>query len=232
MKALQSLAVAVGVLALTLPASVRATCDQAQEHQGDFSGHTQHNSASGTFVVGEQLSAYQILNTTQIQPWYPWNQGAFQYTLYIHGTCNAFNNIMLFPGTFLRQVSFSGVTFAIYQDNATPANYANTATFLDGALILSGVITGPGTAGGMYGEGIVDGFNPDVLGFANNTVTVTGGSGQGQLLCSTLVTNDFLSWLPPISPPGYKEAYDSEFKCCLTTPVEPSTWGGVKSLYR
>jgi hypothetical protein len=230
MKALQSLAVAVGVVALMLPASVRATCDQSQEHQGDFSGHSQHNSAPGTFVVGEALSAYQVLNTTQIQPWYPWNQASYQYTLYIHGTCNSYVNIPL-GGSFLRQVSFTSVTFAIYQDNGTAANFANPATFLDGALILSGVITGPGTGGGMYAEGIVDGFNPDALGITG-TATVTGGSGMGQLLCTSLVLNDFISWLPAISPPGYKEAYDSQWKCCLVTPVEPSTWGGVKSLYR
>ncbi|MFN8177377.1 MAG: hypothetical protein U0167_05585 [bacterium] len=231
MKNLQSLAVAVGVLGMTLPASVRATCDQANLHEGDFSGNSQHTSAPGVFTVGEAFTAYETLNTTQTQPWYPWNQAAYQYTLYVHGTCSSYVNIPIGGPMFLRQISFTGVTFAIYQDNTTVANYAIPSTFTDGALILSGVITGPGTGGGMYAEGVVDGAAPDVLGITGDA-TVTGGSGIGQLLCSVLTLNDFIAWLPASSPPGYKEAYDSQWKCCLTTPVEPSTWGGVKSLYR
>jgi hypothetical protein len=231
MKMLQSAAVAVAVVGMMLPASVRATCDQQYLHEGDFGGHSQHASAAGTFVVGEAFSAYQTLNPVQTQPWYPWNQGAYQYTLYVHGTCNAYANIPLGGPMFLRQISFNNVTFAIYQDNGTPADFANPATFTDGTLILSGAITGPGTGGGMYAEGVVDGAAPDVLGITG-TATVTGGSGMGQLVCTAFEMNDFMAWLPPSSPAGYKEAYDSQWKCCLVTGVDPSTWGSVKSLYR
>lgn len=222
MRTLLSLAVAVGI-AVMGPTSVFAQCPNL--HEGHFSGHNAHNSAPGTFTVGEAFTAYQTLNTTQVNPWYAWNQGAFEYTLVIQGQVTAYANIMLFPGTFLRQVSFGSTTFAIYQDAGTAANYANVATFTDGAAILTGTITG------MYGEGLVDGFNPDGLGITGN-VLITGGSAAGDVICNELVMNDFMSWLPPTSPAGFKEAYDSKWECCLVTAVEPSTWGGVKSLYR
>ncbi len=223
MRTLLSLAVGAGI-AVMAPAAALAQCD-GNLYEGHFDGHNAHASAPGTFSVGEAFTAYQTLNTTQVNPWYAWNQGSFEYTLVITGTVSAYADIPLFPGTFLRQVSFGGTSFAIYEDAGTTADYANTATFTDGVAILTGTITG------MYGEGLVDGFNPDVLG-VTGTATITGGSAAGSVLCSELLMNDFLAWLPPTSPAGFKEAYDSKWECCEVVSVEPSTWGGVKSLYR
>jgi len=224
MKTLLSLVIAVGV-AWVLPTSAHADCDQAHLHQGNFSGHSQHASAPGVFTVGEALTAYEILNTVQVQPWYAWNQAAYQYTLVLHANCSTYLSVPLGGGLFLRQINFNNSTFAIYQDAGTPANYAAPATFTDGSLILSGVITG------MYAEGLVDGLAPDGYGVTGNAV-ITGGSAMGQVLCTSLVMNDFFAWLPATSPPGYKEAYDVLWNCCLITSTDPSTWGAVKSLYR
>jgi hypothetical protein len=219
-----SLVVAVGV-AWVLPTSARADCDQVFLHQGHFSGHTQHARAPGVFVVGEAFTAYQTLNTVQVQPWYPWNQAAYEYTMVLSGNCSSYLSIPIGGGQFLRQINFTNTTFTIYQDAGTPANYANTATFTDGALILSGVISG------MYAEGVVNNVAPDVYGVTGG-VTITGGSGANQVVCTQLVMNDFIAWLPATSPPGFKEAYDSLWNCCVVTEVDPSTWGAVKSLYR
>ena len=221
MKILTGLVVGLGIAAL-VPIAAFAQCDM---HEGHFSGHSVHASAAGTFSAGEAFTLRQTLNTTQVNPWYAFNQGAFQYTLVITGTVTSQVNIPLFPGTVLRQVTFGASSFAIYEDAGTTADYANPGTFTDGAAILTGSISG------MYGEGLVDGANPEVLGVTGNA-TITGGSAIGDVICTDLVMNDFLAWLPATSPPGYKEAYDSKWECCIVTAVEPSTWGGVKSLYR
>ena len=190
----------------------------------DISPARVHSSAAGTFLAGEAFTIRETLNTTQINPWFAFNQGAFEYTLVITGNVGSQLDIPLFPGTVLRQVTFGTTSFAIYEDAGTAADYANPGTFTDGAAILTGVITG------LYGEGLVDGATPEVLGVTGNA-TVTGGSAAGSVLCSDLVMNDFLAWMPATSPPGYREAYDTKWECCATA-VEPSTWGGVKSLYR
>lgn len=221
MRILNALAVTVGV-AMLVPATGSAQCDNLRE--AHFSGHNAHASASGTFVVGEAFTAYQTMNDVQGETWYPFNQGAFEYTLVISGNVTSYLNIPIGGGLFLRQVSFGNTTFAIYEDAATAADYGNVGTFTDGTTLLTGVITG------MVAEGVVDGLTPEVLGITGD-VSITGGVGLPDILCNGLTMNDFLAWLPATSPPGFKEAYDSKWECC-PTDVDATTWGGVKSLYR
>jgi hypothetical protein len=224
MSKLQSLAVGMG-LAIILPAAALAQCDEANLHEAHFSGHSQHASAAGTFAAAEVLTAYEIINTTQVNPWYPWDQANFQYTLVLSAPVTSYANIPIGGGNFLRQVTFGTGSFAYYEDAGTAADYANTATFTDGALILSGSISN------MYAEGLVNGVTPENLGVTGDA-TITGGSAIGDVLCTDLLMNDFLAWLPATSPAGYKEAYDSKWECCVVTSTDAGSWGRVKGLYR
>jgi hypothetical protein len=224
MKKLQSLAVGMG-LAIILPAATWAQCDEANLHEAHYSGHSQHASAAGTFANTEVVTAYEIINTTQVNPWYPWDQANYEYTLVISATSTGTVNIPIGGGTSLRQVGFSGGSFAFYEDAGTAADYANTATFTDGALILSGSISN------MTAEGLVNGVTPENLA-VTGTATITGGSAIGDVLCTELLMNDFIAWLPATSPAGYKEAYDSKWECCVVTSTDAATWGRLKGLYR
>jgi len=233
MKTLLTLVLGVGLMAM-LPASGFSQCTPLEclpedANEGHFSGYNAHTSAAGTFVVGEAFTAYQTLDAVNPNEWYPWNDGAFEYTLVITGNVASYVNIPIGGPNFLRMVNFANTAFAIYEDAGTTANPALPGTYTDGAAILNGVITG------MYGEGTVDGSPtpPDGLGICG-TVTFTGGSGLADLLCTSLHMADFLTWLPLPGgfPAGYKEVYNSGWLCCGTIDVDGSSWGGVKSLYR
>jgi hypothetical protein len=225
MKTLLALVAGVGVI-LMVPATGRAQCEPQFLHEGHFSGHSVHSpSGPGVFPVGEVFTAYETLNTTQVNPWYPFDQVNYEYTLVVTGQSSSYMNVPIGGGNSLRMVNFTNAAFAIYEDAGTAADYSNTATFTDGVALLTGVITD------LYAEGVVNGATPENLG-VTGTATITGGAGLADVLCTELTMNDFFAWLPASSPPGYDEAYDSKWECCIVTNVDSSTWGGVKSLYR
>lgn len=227
MKNIQSLAVGMG-LAIILPATTTwAVCEQADLHEAHYSGHAKHTSAAGVFAVSEVVTIYEKLNTTQVNPWYPWDQVTpKKYTLVISAEVDSSTNTLVSGTTFLREVWFINASFAFYEDTVTNAVYANVATFTDGAPILTGTISG------MYAQGLVNAVVPEALG-VTGLATITGGSGIDNALCTELLMNDFFAWLPATSPAGYKEAYDSKWECCITpTSTETSSWGRMKGLYR
>jgi hypothetical protein len=227
MKTLLALVAGVGVV-LTVPTMGRAVCSPPDVlHEGHFSGHSAHApSGPGVFPVGETFTAYTTLDVTQVNPWYPFDDANYDYTLVLSGTSASYVNMPIGGGNTLRMVDFTDASFAIYEDAATTADYANTATFTDGLAILSGVITG------MHAEGVVNGATPENLG-VTGTATITGGAAMGSVPCLELAMNDFFAWLPATSPAGFQEAYGPKWECCVpATGADPSTWGGVKSLYR
>jgi hypothetical protein len=214
MKAIETLALGVG-MAISVPALALAQV-------ANFDGWADHDGAApGQYAPGVTYEAY----TTLLPPgpgddpsWYPFNADFFEYTLVIQGTVSSFT-----PG-FVTLAGFSSVTFTVYEDDATAADYANKATLTDGAAILSGEIS--------------DMLAMHVTGQSFYTVSgqahMTGGSGLGQLSCTTLLLNDFIQFTgpPPINPPaGYEEGYDPQWTC-TPVPVEETNWGRVKSLYR
>lgn len=221
-----SLAVGMG-LAIILPATTWAVCEDDPDnvHEGHFEGHTQHaTSPSGSYAVGEFVTAYQIIEAVQVNPWYPFDQTNYEYTLVVQLQVSAW--VVTGP---VRQLSFNPGTFAIYEDAGTAANYANTATFTDGPLILSGTVA---TANPWVG--LANGPNPPPDGVGGTgLVTITGGSGLGNALCTELNMTDFITWLPQTSPTGFKERFGSMWTCCVDpTSAEQSTWGRTKGQYR
>jgi hypothetical protein len=215
----------LGVLALAIPALALADSLQAS-----FSGYSAHpTSAAGVFAANEPFTARVVLDTTQDDPWYPFDQ-LKEYTAILNA------EVLFYLGGMSQAVSFKpNGTVLIYEDSSPDADFANLATLTDGTLILTGQVNN------MAGTRInIPGLPWSVSG----EITLLGGAGFGNLVgCAaggqSLSMNDFIAWqlgngqpLPGI-PTGYKEAYDAEWKCLDdTTSLDSATWGGVKSLYR
>lgn len=215
MKKLTSLVLGSGLL-LAFP-----TLSHAVTLEGHFSGYADHAGAPGVYAPGMLYTARLILNTTQTNPWYPWNP-AFQYTAVIQAT------VATYVGGFLQSVDFqNGATFKIYEDATTPADWSVPGTFTDGTLILSG------GSNDMFGQRV------DIFGIPWNvygTIVFVSGAGIGNLAsqCSLgLVMNDFINFQIGTYPPTYEEAYDAEWKCPdIGTAADKPGWGRVKALYR
>lgn len=193
--------------------------------EGSFSGRADHSGGvPGSYTPGESYVAYQVLNTTQQSPWYPWNP-AFQYTLRITTSVASFVN-----GS-VQTVTFANATVQIWEDAGTAANFASKPTFTDGTLVLSGTITN------MVGSRInAFGFPYGVTG----DLVLDGGAGLANVdpQCNgNMVLNDFINFQIPFGAwpdaQGYEEAYDSKFDCPEpTTATDPSTWGRIKAQYQ
>jgi hypothetical protein len=192
--------------------------------EGSFSGRADHSGGvPGSYTAGESYTAYQILNTTQQNPWYPWN-AAFEYTLRITTSVTTFTN-----GT-QQQVDFANAAVEIWEDNGTPANFASKPTFVDGTLILSGTISNM-QANRVNAFGLPYNVGGDLV--------LDGGSGLGNLdpqCINNMVLNDFINFQIPFGAwpdaQGYEESYDSKFDCPEVTGTETSTWGRIKSQYQ
>ena len=216
-------ALAVGVgLAMLLPALAFAT-----DLQDNWSGYAQHNGpAPGVYANNLPYQVHAILNSPLGQPnpwspWYPWQAG-YEYTVVIDAIIVTYNGLPYpwVPGVNGSETAdFNVASVSIYEDNTTPADYANPGTFTDGTLVLSGVIQN------MIGEHTV----------YWGVVVFTGGTGIGNLnsQCSGgLVGNDFINFFIGTPPAGYQESYDIQWICPEATDVQETTWGAVKGLYR
>ena len=214
MQKLKSLALGVGLLLVP-------TLAMAVTLASNFSGHADNGSGvGGTYVPATSYDAYLVLNTTNDNPWYPFD-ALKEYTAVLETTVSSFVVI----GN-LEVINFAVATVNVYEDTTTPADYGNVATFTDGANILSG------QAQNMIGDRVsIFGLPFAVTG----VIGFDGGSGLGNLdpQCGTgLVMNDFIDFTFATNPPGYEEAYDAEWKCPDLTSIDESTWGNVKGLYR
>jgi hypothetical protein len=215
----KSAVLGVGVVALlVVPLAASAVV-----LEGSFSGAAKHNGAPGIYTVGHTYTAYMTLDTTQINPWYPWN-AAREYTAVLTAT------IQSYIGGMAQIVTWNPGTVSIYEDNpgggGTAANTANVATYTDGTLVLSGAVQN------MVGQRInVFGLPWGITG----VVVFSGGAGLASLdsQCSGgLVMNDFINFQIGTAPTGYKEFYDALWNCPDNTGTEDETWGRVKALYR
>ncbi|MFH1844748.1 MAG: hypothetical protein ABIF77_16265 [bacterium] len=166
----------------------------------------------------------------------------YEYTIYINGqTVNSRTDLP--PPPFARRiVGFEGGGLFIYADpivGGTAADYDNPATFVDGELILEGVVDDGWTMMLMDSSVTPPGT---YTGSGSGTFDFIGGTQYDALITAEyLLTDWYLHGLdlsddnPPATPvhPGY----DRNFKAKLTPPNDPtdtvdSTWGQVKTLYR
>lgn len=192
-------------IALALPAS--ATAQQVF----DFNGQ-----ALVPAAVGGALSMHGVMfdpapQTTPL----PLDFANYQYTLVITGlTLDVDGNPQV----------YSGGAIAIYEDVATPADFAAPATFTDGAVVLSGV---------------VNTLNRNVftatLGSVTGDVDWTGGDHVDDLAPAdqsgwTLVSG--ISMRAENIEPGYDEQWDGKVEPGNEiVPAETGSWGAVKKLF-
>ena len=218
MKKMLSLVTVVGLLAI--PAASLAD-DGCLAYTGQFSGHADNGSGTGgSWAGGDTYTAYLTLDTTQDNPWYPWDSNK-EYTAVLSTTISSYTNF----GGAQEVVDFGVASVDIYEDDVTAANYGNLSTFTDGTNILSG------EAQNMIGDRVIIFGLPLAV---TGVVVFDSGSGLGNLIdCTTgLVMNDFIDFTFASNPTGFEEGYDAEWKCCPTTSVDASNWGSVKALYR
>ena len=214
MQKLKSLAIGVGLLLVP-------TFAMADILAANFSGHADNGTGTGGFyAAGSSYDAFLGLNTTQENPWYPFD-GTKEYTAVLSTTVSSF--VVLGNQEV---VDFAIADVNVYEDDTTPADYANQGTFTDGTNILSGA------AQNMIGNRIsIFGLPFDVTGI----IVFDGGDGLGNLdpcISTGLIMNDFIQFAIVSNPPGYEEAYDAEWKYECPFGIEEGTWGNLKSLYR
>lgn len=218
-KKFKSLAVGVGMMVVV------PTLASAVTLEGHFSGYGDHNGPGpGMYAVGTTYTAYMDLDTTQENPWYPWDQATYEYTAVLNA------QVVSYDGASNPQTAdFNVANVSVYRDaiaGGTAAIYSNTSTFTDGTLILSGVVQN------MIGEHVNEfGLPWSVTG----VIVFTGGADLGNLATQCaggLVMNDFINFTFGTPPAGFEEAYDAEWKCPDSVSLEPTNWGRVKDLYR
>ena len=215
MNRLKSLGIGV-VMALAIPALALAA-----DYAGHFSGYADHDGIGpGVYFPGTTYVARMTLDTVQENPWYNFDP-AKEYTAVLTAVVDTYTD----NGGAYMVTDFQVGVVEIWEDMATPADYANPGTFTDGTLVLSG------QAGNMIAQGPILYGSPFVV---SGIVVFTGGSGLGSLLgCAPggLAMNDFIMTTIITPPAGYEEVYDAEWKCAAVS-VDDSTWGSVKGLYR
>ncbi|MFN0150981.1 MAG: hypothetical protein ACKVU1_09780 [bacterium] len=229
-----ALCVALGVPGPTVAQEV---CDpgsrQFKIEFGNSWGHATQGPAAGSplDVVGR---------LTKTQP----NQGApilfdqspaSEYTFHITGVdLDAF--IDSDPDTFMYG---GGGTITIYYDTskdaprpptASPPNGNVPSLFTDGSPILVGTIDDL-----LINFSDAGGAGPDSTGEIRGSVTFVSGDSLGALVSpfwvwnATVSSNFFFS-----VPTGYNWLWSGELKndCPPPNPVEATTWGNIKGLYR
>ena len=157
----------------------------------------------------------RIVNGEAVEAPLPLDFGAHEYTIVVTGL------VLDADGT---TANFSGGTIAIYEDDATAADFNAPATFSDGIAVLSG----------------------DLAVFQRTMFTATLGSGYGTVdwtggsLLDLLAPADQVGWsfLTTVSRaadvlPGYDERWDGKVEPLDdVVPTAERSWSELKAQYR
>jgi hypothetical protein len=205
MKRMQSLLLAAVVLAVVPVAA------QAQQFF-DFNGQ-----ARVPAQVGGTLTMYSIVtNNNQVPTPIPLDFANFQYTLVV-------TNLTWVAGSPTQQ--YLNGAIVLYEDNATPADYSNPATFTDGTQILIGVLR-------TLNRTLV----LPTLGTANGLTDWTGGTQIALISPSDRLGWAFVTGIsrrPEFVVAGYDENWDGKVE--PQSPIIPNelkSWGRVKGDYQ
>lgn len=167
--------------------------------------------------VGGTATVYgKIVNGDAVAAPLPLDFANHQYTLVITGlTLDSLGATSL----------FAGGAVAIYEDAATPADWANPTTFADGTLVLAGTL-------GVFQRTMVT----SSLGSGAGSVDWSGGS-----LLDLLAPADRTGWplLTAVSRaatqvlPGYSERWDGKVEPQEdVVSTEQRSWSELKAEYR
>ena len=166
--------------------------------------------------VGGTLTMNSVVNDpAPAETPIPLDFGAYQYTLVVSGL------VLDVDGS---PQSYSGGTIAIYEDAATAADYANSATFTDGTVVLSGVITT-----------LTRTMFTSTLGSVLGAVDWTGGSLFGLLSPLDTVGWPFFSGVNAMASQvtnGYDEVWDGKVEPTdIIVGNEAMNWGELKKQF-
>ena len=161
-------------------------------------------------TVGDDLTMYSVVYG--INPPLPLDFDNFEYTMVITD--------LELTGSAGISTFFADGLIAIYEDNATVADFANPATFVDGTPILTGVIHN------LTRNQIGNGGSA-----SSQTVDWTGGTRLDEIAPEDQVDWVFLTGINvSLAAPGYSEHWD-----CKAEPEEPIVgneqinWGDLKA---
>jgi hypothetical protein len=168
-------------------------------------------------AVGGTLTMYStIVNNVAFPTPIPLDFANFEYTLVV-------TNLTLDVNAFQQQ--YSNGAIVIYEDAGTPADFTNPASFIDGAVVLSGTIIN-------LTRTIM--FPISGTGSASGTLDWTGGSLLNEMAPVDQIGWSFLSGISGGSTvePGYDETWDGKVEPLdEIVPTEQTSIGRVKSRY-
>lgn len=163
-------------------------------------------------LVGDALTSFTVVNNNGvIDTPLPLDFDNYQYTLVITGL------IMDVDNGDLGGKTFSGGMIAIYEDNATPADYTNTASFVDGTPLLTGTFQ-------VFNRIMFSSSS----GSGSGTVDWTGGTRIGEFAPADQLNWTFvvaISNRSSVTEPGYDENWDGKVE-----PIEPVVSGESMSV--
>ena len=163
-------------------------------------------------LVGDALTSFTVVNNNGvIDTPLPLDFDNYQYTLVITGL------IMDVDNGDLGGKTFSGGMIAIYEDNATPADYTNTASFVDGTPLLTGTFQ-------VFNRIMFSSSSGSGSGY----VDWTGGTRIGEFAPADQLNWTFvvaISNRSSVTEPGYDENWDGKVE-----PIEPVVSGESMSV--
>lgn len=167
--------------------------------------------------VGGSAEVYGVIvNGDAVDTPLPLDFDGYEYTIVITGlTLDATGSPDL----------FSGGAIAIYEDAGTPADYADPASFTDGAVVLSGVVT-------EFEHAVLIGS----VGNGQGTVDWTGGSRLDDLAVEDqngwpllTSTNSSAAYVEP----GYTMLWDGKVEPSEeVVSTQETSLSNIKALYR
>jgi hypothetical protein len=176
-----------------------------------------------TSEIGDELQAVGIL--TDIDTPLVWNTALYSYTWWIRGLISTGESV----NGQTHMATYTGGEFTIYVDTL-PSNH-DYGTNPPNATVPSTFTDGTST----YLEGTFTGFT-----LTHNDVTATGGF-TGELVFTggdvfPLLENPggwtFGANISGFSPDGYDLEINGQVFLQGPSPVETSSWGGIKGMYR
>ena len=181
---------------------------------------TQCVSETGGFPPSNPGDEFEVLSLVDLSPPLTWDPVNFEYTVRLGDLVSEGQSQQ---GPYQIAVAYSGGTLVIYEDprsGGTPAvRCDDPESFADGTPYLVGEVT-------SFSLFFNSQFNS---GAADGRVTFTGGTHLHELGGNT--SDVVLGGIFVFSGPGFPLQWDGQV-CFAAVPVEPTTWGQVKSTFR
>ncbi|NOT35117.1 MAG: hypothetical protein HOP12_13295 [Candidatus Eisenbacteria bacterium] len=163
------------------------------------------------------------------------NDPTKEYTFLVSGLISNGTTTVGSPGLQFYTTTYTGGTITLYEGtprnsvfDPSPPNANVPSTFVDGTVLLTGIISNFFTQ--------ANDFTTFQVGNSEGVITWTGGSlfsrvSAGGFPCPSLFTGG-MTWRPSVMIAGYLFRHDGKIDVDCPTSARSSTWGSIKSLYR